>query len=224
MARILNLDYIMELKMFNLILICVLALPLFSHAEDGESSSNLLRVVCTNVDGFDKEMGSVVVLEQMNNQYTTSSGAFKEMSFDEFVDVNTRKTSPFSFKVNVLSCKLFEGSKMVDDNKVANLDGAKVSKIIKSKACKQTEGFDGSAYKIGNRIVFQHRIDDKTTVDMAFNFSEIKGSYQKTKNNNYNDYDDFKRLFCTKPFKVPADRYQNKSNPGPSSKSIKTSR
>lgn len=210
--------------MIKLILLSILAFPLFCHAENAKPSSNLLRVVCTNVDGFDKEMGSIVVLEQMDNQYTTSSGAFKEMSFDEFVDVNNRKTSPFNFKVNVLNCKLFDGSKMVDDNKVANLDGAKVSKVIKSKACKQTEGFDGSAYKIGNRIVFQHRIDDKTTVDMAFNFSEIKGSYQKTKNKNYNDHEDFKRLFCTKPFQVPSsESYQNKSNPGSSSKSVETS-
>lgn len=208
----------------KLITLIILICPLLSLATDKAQSSNLLRIVCTDVDPFDKETGSIVVLDQIDNQYTTSSGSLKEMSFKEFVDVNTRKTSPFNFRVNVFNCKLYEGDKMVDDDKVANFETSKANQTIKSKNCKKTEGFDGSAYKIGTRIVFQHRIDEKTTADMAFNFAENKGMYQKTKNKNFNDHKDFKRLFCTKPFQVPSsESYQNKSNPGSSSKSVETS-
>lgn len=194
-------------------ILSILFLPLFAFASEADRPSELVRIVCASINAADgdsldeaSDRGRVLVLEQLDNQYTAKDGSLKEMSFEKLTDWKTSKSPSFPFSIKILDCKIVETKKKYIKNEdVLNLDPEKVNKRISSKTCAKVKEYIGEAFRHGRQIVFKQQLDETHTYDMTNKLDEYRGMAQISTNNNYTVGEEYTSLMCMKPTRVPSE-------------------
>lgn len=194
-------------------ILSILFLPLFAFASESDKPSELVRIVCASINAAEGESldeasdrGRVLVLDQLDNQYTAKDGSLKEMSFEKLTNWKTTRSPSFPFSIKILECKIVEtNKKYIKNEDVLSLDPAKVNKKISSKSCVKTKEYVGEAFRMGRRIVFKQQLDETHTYDMANKLDEYRGMAQISTNNNYTVGEEYTSLMCMKPTRVPSE-------------------